>query len=158
MYTSLLSLITLNISLAILILAYPASAGDKFYPCAVVYDGGGLTHTNLVVRGNIAVRRLAGHGDHAAQVSTIIVSRGCVVAAYEDIDNEEEVFKFGSSCSADVLEQSYVIDSDTLSRSIISLHCYCVTHCAQSGGGEAVAHNSILCLISASFVIIKTFS
>ena len=92
----------MNASLLSLIILIKLAAAEKFYPCALVYDGGGLTAPKLVVKGNVAVRKLAGQ-NLAAQVSTVIVSKGCVVAAYEDTENDEQVFKFGSSCSADVL-------------------------------------------------------
>ena len=40
-------------------------------------------------------------------MSTVIVSKGCVEAAYEDTENFKPVFKFGSSCPADVLKCCY---------------------------------------------------
>ena len=132
-----------------------STASEKFYPCAVVYDGGGLTAPNLVVKGNVAVRKLAGQ-NLAAQVSTVIVSKGCILAAYEDTKNDEQVFKFGSSCSADVLEQSAVIDSDTLHRTIQSIHCFCVKDCKNSGAMGVLAKNFMTLLLA--FTVLNVFS
>ena len=131
------------------------TASEKFYPCAVVYDGGGLTAQNLVVKGNVAVRKLAGQ-KLAAQVSTVIVSKGCVVAAYEDTKNDEQVFKFGSSCTADVLEQSTVIDSDTLDRTIQSIHCFCVRDCKNCGALFVLVRNYMSLLLA--FSVLYVFS
>ena len=132
-----------------------ATASEKFSPCAVVYDGGGLTAPNLVVKGNVAVRKLAGQ-NLAAQVSTVIVSKGCVVAAYEDTKNDEQVFKFGSSCTADVLEQSTVIDSDTLDRTIQSIHCFCVRDCKNCGALFFLVRNYMSLLLA--FSVLYVFS
>ena len=90
----------------------------------------------------VTVHKLAGQ-NLAAQVSTVIVSKGCVVAAYEVTKNDEQVFKFGSSCTADVLEQSTVIDSDTLDRTIQSIHCFCVRDCKNSGALFVLDRNCV---------------
>ena len=126
---------------------------DKFYPCAVVYDGGGLTASNLVVKGNVAVRKLGGQ-NQPAQVSTIIVSRGCVLAAYVDTLEDEEVFKFGSSCSADVLEQSEVIDSDTLERTIQTIRCFCVVDCKNCGACCVFSDNNIALFLTFLIIVV----
>ena len=64
MKASLLSLVMLN--------TLATAAAEKFSPCALVNDGGSLTAPNLVVKPNVAVRKLAGQ-NLAAQVS-----KGCV--------------------------------------------------------------------------------
>ena len=107
------------------------------------------------MKGNVAVRKLAGQ-NLAAQVSTVIVSKGCVVAAYEDTENDEQVFKFGSSCTADVLEQSTVIDSDTLDRTIQSIHCFCVRDCKNSGSFFVLVKNYMSLLLA--FSVLYVFS
>ena len=107
------------------------------------------------MKGNVAVRKLAGQ-KLAAQVSTVIVSKGCVVAAYEDTKNDEQVFKFGSSCTADVLEQSTVIDSDTLHRTIQSIHCFCVKDCKNCGTLGVPVKNYMISILA--FSVLKVFS
>ena len=102
---------------------------------------------------NVAVRKLAGQ-NIAAQVSTVIVSKGCVVTAYEDTKNAEQVFKFGFSCSADVLEQSTVIDSDTLDRTIQSIHCFCVRDCKNSGALAVPVKNYLNLLLTFSLLYV----
>ena len=101
------------------------------------------------MKGNVAVRKLAGQ-NLAAQVSTVIVSKGCVVAAYEDTKNDEQGIKFGSFCTADVLEQSTVIDSDTLDRTIQSIHCFCVRDCKNSGALFVLVKNYMSLLLAFS--------
>ena len=107
------------------------------------------------MKGNVAVRKLAGQ-NLAAQVSTVIVSIGCVVAAYEDTKNDKQIFKFGSSCTAGVLEQSSVIDSDTLDRTIQSIHYLCVRDCKNSGPLDVLVKNYMSLLLA--FSVLYVFS
>merc|ERR1711915_859000 len=93
--------------------------------------GGGLTDKNLVVQGRVAVRKLAKGA--LEQVSTVMVSKGCVLVAYDSVNEKKEkkneVLKISSSCTANILEQSRVIDSDRLTRTIRSISCFCITSC-----------------------------
>ena len=95
--------------------------------CGVVYDGGGLTAPQLQVEGSVAVRRLV----MTSEVSTLIVTRGCVLTAYGDTEDDEKILELESDCSATVLEQSTVIPS--LANKIHSIHCYCGNTCGGSG-------------------------
>eukprot|EP00092_Neocalanus_flemingeri_P029528 GFUD01032067.1.p1 GENE.GFUD01032067.1~~GFUD01032067.1.p1 ORF type:complete len:152 (-),score=31.87 GFUD01032067.1:13-468(-) len=121
--------------------------------CAVVYDGGGLTATNLVIDGNVPVRKMAGQGQ-TTQVSTIIVSRGCVLVGYGEGDKakEDEVINFGASCTADVLEKSTVIDIPE--TTIQTIKCFCVVDCQNNSSYKIVfgIKNMILLL---TFVMLK---
>ena len=80
-----------------------------------------------------------------AQVSTIIVSRGCMLVGYEDTEEDEEVFKFASSCSADFLERSSVID--TLDRTIQTLKCFCVLECQKNSAYSILLSNNCMNLL-----------
>ena len=98
--------------------------------CAVVYDGGGLTAPQLQVEGSVAVRRLG----QAREVSTFIVTRGCVLMAYGDTEDDEKIMELDSDCSATVLEQSTVIAN--LASKIHSIDCYCNKTCSSSGNNS----------------------
>ena len=113
--------------------------------CGVVYDGGGLTAPQLQVEGSVAVRRLV----MTSEVSTLIVTRGCVLTAYGDTEDDEKILELESDCSATVLEQSTVIPS--LASKIHSLHCYCGSTCSGSGYSR---YNVIIIILLHIVVII----
>ena len=130
-----------------------ANSKDQYTPCAVIYDGGGLTASDLVVKGNVPVRKPAGQ-NLPAQVSTIIVSRGCMLVGYEDTEEDEEVLKVGSSCSADFLDESTVID--TPYRTIQFLQCFCYEDCKNDGYKNVLSINIKMSLLI-FFTIVTIF-
>ena len=111
--------------------------------CGVVYDGGGLTAPQLQVEGSVAVRRLV----MTSEVSTLIVTRGCVLTAYGDTEDDEKILELESDCSATVLEQSTVIPS--LANKIHSIHCYCGNTCSGSGDRDSSYNVAIIILLHA---------